>query len=57
METQYKITFIESGFRMEQFIETLEDAQLIYNGYLTDETKSDITFEETTEYPKHPTIQ
>ena len=57
METQYKITFIESAFKMEQFVETYEDAYLIYNGYLIDTTKQDVTIEEVTDFPKHPIQQ
>jgi hypothetical protein len=55
METQYKISYIENGFQSNQFVETYEDANSIYNEYLKDETKSDVTMEETTDFPKHPT--
>lgn len=57
MEIQYKITYIENGLENNQFVETYEDANLIYNQYLTDTDKQDVIIEETTDFPKHPIQQ
>lgn len=55
METKYLITFIENGMFNTQWVDEKLWAEQIYNQYILDENKSEVTIEERNDYP--PTIQ
>ena len=54
METKYLITFIENNHYNTQWVDETFWAEKLYNEYLLDENKSEVTIEERNDYP--PTI-
>ena len=54
METKYLITFIENNHYNTQWVDEHYWAEKLYNEYLLDENKSEVTIEERNDYP--PTI-
>lgn len=54
METKFLITFTENGFFVTQWVDDKFSAEKIYNEYILDSLKFNVTIEERSDFP--PTI-